>query len=231
MNPSTSRTATGSFRPDSPSRVRASRRRSVDVRSTEKTAAASVAASTDPSSSPSSVERSNSQAATNPVSSAVRIVPTNARLTAGRSTGPTSLQPDGEAALEQDQRQRDDPDPAGHLVVVELDPARAVRADQHPGSEHQHQGRHAEARSEQRGGEPGGQQRAADEDQLAVGHAGPVTMAADRGTIAGASRPSRARRGAGGVRGRLVPDVVHRAPRSLPRGDVVRRRVPPTEGR
>ena len=42
MNPSTSRTATGSLRPDSPSSVRASRRRSVEPRSSAKIAAPSV---------------------------------------------------------------------------------------------------------------------------------------------------------------------------------------------
>ena len=38
--------------------------------------------------------------------------------------------PDLQPALEQDQREGDDPDRAGELVVVELDPAGAFRADQ-----------------------------------------------------------------------------------------------------
>ena len=87
MNPITSRTATGSFSPASPSSVRASFRRSVDPRSTAKIAAPSVAASAAPSSMPSSVERSNSHAAASPPISAVMIVPTVARLIAAGSTG------------------------------------------------------------------------------------------------------------------------------------------------
>ena len=71
MNPSTSSTATGSLKPDSPSSVRASLRRSVEPRSSAKIAAPSVAATIEPSSSPSSVEKSNSQAAARPVITAV----------------------------------------------------------------------------------------------------------------------------------------------------------------
>jgi hypothetical protein len=37
----------------------------------------------------------------------------------------------GQAALEEDQRQRDDPDPPGQLDVAEVDPTEAVRADGH----------------------------------------------------------------------------------------------------
>ena len=44
MKPITSSTATGSLRPDSPSSVRASRRRSVELRSSAKIAAPSVEA-------------------------------------------------------------------------------------------------------------------------------------------------------------------------------------------
>ena len=70
MKPSTSRTATGSLKPASPSSVRASRRRSVDPRSTANTAAPSVAATIEPSSS--ALERARSRIATaaaRPVSS------------------------------------------------------------------------------------------------------------------------------------------------------------------
>ena len=69
MKPITSSTATGSLKPDSPSSVRASRRRSVEPRSSAKIAAPSVEATIAPSSSPSSVERSNSHAAASPVRS------------------------------------------------------------------------------------------------------------------------------------------------------------------
>ena len=60
MQPMTSSTAIGSLMPDSPSSVRARRRRSVDPRSTANTAAASVAATVEPSSSASIGSRSNS---------------------------------------------------------------------------------------------------------------------------------------------------------------------------
>ena len=94
MKPSTSRIATGSLKPDSPSSVVARRRLSVDPRSSAKIAAPSVAASTDPSSSPSSVERSKSHTAAKPVTAAVTIVPTMARLSAGVSTGRISSSPE-----------------------------------------------------------------------------------------------------------------------------------------
>ena len=55
MKPITSSTATGSLKPASPSSVRASRRRSVEPRSSAKIAAPSVEAMIEPSSSPSSV--------------------------------------------------------------------------------------------------------------------------------------------------------------------------------
>ena len=93
MNPITSSTATGSLKPASPSSVRATLRRSVDPRSSAKIAAPSVEATIEPSSSPSSVPRSNSQTAAMPVIAAVAKVPTTARLIAGRSTGRISSKP------------------------------------------------------------------------------------------------------------------------------------------
>src|SRR5215217_2938001 len=63
MNPSTSRTAIGSLKPASPSRVRSSRRRSPEPRSREKTAAPSVEATIEPSSNPSTSVKSNSHQA------------------------------------------------------------------------------------------------------------------------------------------------------------------------
>ena len=60
MNPSTRNTATGSLKPASPSSVSARRRRSEEPCSSAKTAAPSVEARIEPSSRPSSVERSNS---------------------------------------------------------------------------------------------------------------------------------------------------------------------------
>ena len=178
MNPITSRTATGSFKPASPSSVRASLRRSVDPRRTAKIAAPSVAASAAPSSMPSSVVRSNSHAAAKPADQrGERCVPTVARLIAVPSTGRISWKPGAQPALEQDQRQADDPDRARDLVVVRLrrsrsspslrsrSASRAPRNSRRPGT----RSRPAEQRGQQRAGE----QRACGEDQLAVSHAQP----------------------------------------------------------
>jgi hypothetical protein len=51
-----------------------------------------------------------------------------------------------------------------------VDPAGAVRADQHPEPQEQHQAGHAQARGEQRREHAAGEHRARDEDQLAVIH-------------------------------------------------------------
>ena len=94
MHPITSRIAIGSLTPDSPSSVRASRRRSVDPRRTANTAAASVAATVEPSISASSlVSSSISHSATIAVSPAVRIVPTVASAIDCPITGRISAQP------------------------------------------------------------------------------------------------------------------------------------------
>ena len=76
MQPITSRIAIGSLTPDSPSSVRAIQRRSVDPRSTANTAAASVAATVEPSISASQpVSSSNSHSAAIAVMPAVSSVP------------------------------------------------------------------------------------------------------------------------------------------------------------
>ena len=93
MNPVTSSRATGSFIPDSPSSARASFLRRCEPRRTAKIAALSVAATAEPISRPSSVERSKSQVAASPVITAVITVPTVASEIAVPSTGLISLQP------------------------------------------------------------------------------------------------------------------------------------------
>ena len=93
MQPITSRIAIGSLRPDSPSSVRASRRRSVEPRSTANTAAASVAATVEPSSSAGSGSRSRISAAATAVSPAVASVPSVARMIDVFSTGRISSKP------------------------------------------------------------------------------------------------------------------------------------------
>jgi hypothetical protein len=69
----------------------------------------------------------------------------------------------GEATAEEDERQRDHPDLAGDLEVVELDAEHALGAGHHPEEQEEEQARHAEPRrglAEQRTGE---QQRGGDQ--------------------------------------------------------------------
>ncbi len=161
MQPTTSSTATGSLMPDSPSRVRAIRRRRVDPRSTANTAAASVAATVEPSSSASSVSSSaNTARAASPVSAAVSTVPTVASAIDTRDHRPDLRPAARQPALEQDQRQRDDRAVLRRLVVAEVDPAESVDADRHPDAEHEHQAGQPQAPGEQRRADARGQQRA-----------------------------------------------------------------------
>ncbi len=94
MKPITSSSATGSFIPDSPSSERASRLRRVELRSTAKMAAESVAAIAAPTISPSSSEKPKISFAAKPASSAVASVPTVASDAAVPSTGRISDQPE-----------------------------------------------------------------------------------------------------------------------------------------
>ena len=126
----------------------------------------------EPSSSPSSVVRSNSQAAASPATIAVAMVPRTASAALGTSTGRISSKPGREPALEQDQRERDDADDAGVLGVVEVDQAEAVGAQQHPEAEEQDEARDADAAGQQRGAQRRGEQRASREDGLAFVHPG-----------------------------------------------------------
>ena len=93
MKPSTSSTATGSLKPDSPSSVLASLRVRVDPRSNEKIAAPSVDDRIAPSSRPSLVENPNKAAAASPKTPAVIIVPTVASAVEAPSTGRTCNRP------------------------------------------------------------------------------------------------------------------------------------------
>jgi hypothetical protein len=93
MQSSTIRISIGSLSPDSASSVRATRRRSVEPRSTAKIAAASVEATIPPRSRLRSHEKSNRRWAAAPTTPAVIAVPTIASRNAGPSTGPTSANP------------------------------------------------------------------------------------------------------------------------------------------
>ena len=169
MQPITSRIAIGSLMPDSPSSVRASRRRSVEPRSTANTAAASVAATVEPSSSAGSGSRS--------------------RISARRDRG----QRRGEQRAERGERRSTSPAPGGspskpldrppsnrisasatmpacarELEVVEVDPAEPVGADQHAEAEHEHEAGQAQTPRRERGGETRRQQEAGEQEELTL---------------------------------------------------------------
>jgi hypothetical protein len=89
MEPVTSRSATGSFRPASASRVRDTRAGRFVPRRSANTAAPSVPATIDPRRKPSSADREKSHVAMSPVMAAVARVPMSARDPAGTITGRT----------------------------------------------------------------------------------------------------------------------------------------------
>ena len=91
--------------------------------------------------------------------------------------GPDLRPARGQAALEQDQRQRDDAHAAGQLVVAEVDPPDAVGPDRHPDPQEQQQARDPHPPGQQGRGQARGQQGAGDEQELAVGHPPPVRPA------------------------------------------------------
>ncbi len=159
MQPSTSRIATGSLTPDSPSSVRARRRRNVEPRRTANTAAASVAATVEPTSSASSGSRSSSSDAAKAVIPAVSAVPIVASAIETPITGRISAQP-----LDRPPSYRINASAMTRGVlrdveVPEVDPVRPVGPDRHPEHQHQHQAGQAQPAREQRGDDPGGEQR------------------------------------------------------------------------
>ena len=84
----------------------------------------------------------------------------------GPEHGPDLDHARGEAALEQDQGERDDPDRAREVVVAELDPARAVGPDRHPETQEQQQAGHPQLARHERGQQARCEQRSRDEDEL-----------------------------------------------------------------
>jgi hypothetical protein len=80
------------------------------------------------------------------------------------------------------------------LVVVEADPAEAVRADDHAEAEEQDEAGHAHAHRDERREQARREQRRADQDELAVLHAAPTMpgLQRERGVKC---RADRARRG------------------------------------
>jgi len=144
MQPITSRIATGSLMPDSPSSVRASRRR---VRS-----AARVEVQQQPG-------RDGGHGGGGER-------PHGGQRDRGLQHGPDLGEAARQPALEQDQRECHDARLARQLEVAEVDPVEPVGADQHPEAEHQHEARHAQAARRQRGDEARRQQEAGDQQEL-----------------------------------------------------------------
>ena len=117
----TASTDGGSFRPDSPSSIPERIGGSGSLRSTEKTAAASVGARTAPRSSASRQPRPSSQcvhAATTPM---LTTTPTVASAMAAGAAFLRVLPVGGEAALGQDQHERAEAERLGEVRVVEPD--------------------------------------------------------------------------------------------------------------
>src|SRR5437867_3683599 len=151
MNVITSSTAKGSTIPASASRVRDSLPGSLTCLSNANTAAPSVAARIDPISSPCSNEKSNSQTAASPV-----IAGGNERTDRCEADCRTQhradlCEPGGQPGLEQDRGGSDHPDSPGELVVLEVNPVGAVRADRHAQPEKEDKRRQAETIGNQRG--------------------------------------------------------------------------------
>ena len=196
MKPSTRNTATGSLKPASPSSVSASRRRSEDPCSSANTAAPSVEARIEPSSSPSSVDRSNSTAAARPVTTAVTAVPTTASPSDGRSTGAAPASPVARPPSKRIAASARTPMSARGVVVVEVDAADAVAADRHPEHEQQDERGQADAPASSEATTPARAGRR-EQDQARLAH-GAVPCP---------------RRGGSGVRGaRCQRPAVRRAP-------------------
>ena len=76
------------------------------------------------------------------------------------------------------------------LVVVEVDPARAVRSDRHPEPQEEDQPRQSQTARQQRGADSGRQQRAGREDQLGVAHGHSLSVAERRRRPSGLLRLS-----------------------------------------
>ena len=158
-----------------------------------KTAAASVDATTAPSRTDSSQVRSKSQYAATPVRTALTATPTV--LSRAARHGHLSQPPPGglQAALVEDRGEADDPDLAGELGVVELDPARAVRAEQHPEREEGDEDGEPGPGCAERDDDAGGEDRPDEEEHGAFVHVSYLLRwesGPPRGTLRGmATRP------------------------------------------
>ena len=141
------------------------------------TAAASVEATTAPTSSPSCQDSPSAQTAAGAVSTAESKTPAVASVLAGREHAAECLQAGAQAAVEQDQRQRHRADGISHLHVIELDAARPRLPCQHADKEEDEQQRRAEPQRDQARHDAGDHQQRAEQDGKADcvkrGHANP----------------------------------------------------------
>ena len=102
-----------------------------------------------------------------------------------------------EPAFVQDRREADDADGSRKLGVVELDPARTVRAEQHPEREERDQRRNADSRGAEGDDDAAGEDRADEEEHRPDFHAPllPILAVAKAQDAAGEDRRFRTRAG------------------------------------
>src|SRR5262245_25778701 len=160
--------ANGSFVPDSTSSTARTRGRSRRPRALirKNTAAASVDAMTAPISKASIQFRPRTSFATGAVRIAVMRTPTVARVTAGARTL-RKVTKRVQAAVEQDEGQRDRTDRIGDTDVIELDTAGPVFAGQHADQEEDQQQGRAKAHRDQARQDAGEHQQAAQQNDEA----------------------------------------------------------------
>ena len=144
-------TANGSLVPDSTSSVAPTRGRSRKpwACTRRNTAAASVEATTAPTSSASVQFRSSTYLATGAVISAVSSTPIGRQRHRWREHRADALKPRAQAAIEQDQRQRHRSHQIGGAHIVEAQLPRAGIAGQHADEQKHQQQRRAEAQRQQ----------------------------------------------------------------------------------
>jgi hypothetical protein len=95
-----------------------------------------------------------------------------------RRDGDAAQSPPGrrEPALVEDRGKRDDPDRPRELGVVEVDPARPIRAEQHPERQEREQRRHPDTRGAEGHENAPGQDRPGQKERRALVHA-PIVAA------------------------------------------------------
>ena len=159
-------TAIGSLAPDSTSSRFPSRRGTATRRSAEKTAAASVDATTAPTSSAVVVSTSRSGAATRATTPAGDEHADRRQAERRRGDPPHVREPDAQPALVEDDDQRRDGEGLGELRVRQADQVEAVVADGHADAEEEQQARHPHPIGQPGAQHPGDQEERAPEQEL-----------------------------------------------------------------